>query len=94
MAIAVGARSRGKQTRLATLNAVFIERSQTSFGGDLYCFHHGSIRKSRLNRQYHIDGMKRRRRFLKIHGGRVPYRKSVAAAYRSKTDNSGSVTLH
>src|SRR5262249_20438746 len=65
---AVGSRPGGRQTRLTTLDPFLVKRPHASLGNDLYRFNHGCIRKSRLNRQYHIDGMKCRCRLLKGHG--------------------------
>src|SRR5215468_9424370 len=62
---AVGSRPGGRQTRLTTLDPFLVKRPHASLGNDLYRFNHGCIRKSRLNRQYHIDGMKRRQRSWK-----------------------------
>src|SRR5262245_9910451 len=90
---AIGARPGGGQTRLATLDALLVERPHASLGNDLYRFHHGFIRKSGLNRQYHIDGMKRRRRLQKSYGSRVSHTKSVAAAHRSKAGDLRTCTL-
>src|SRR5262245_13518866 len=90
---AVGSRPGGGQTRLTTLDASLVKRAHASLGDDLYRFNHGFIRESRLNRQYHIDGMKRRRRLLKRYSSRVSHRKSVAAAHRSKAGDVRTSTF-
>src|SRR5215471_2020841 len=91
---AVGSRPGGRQTRLTTLDPFLVKRTHASLGDDLYRLNHGFIRKSGLNRQYHIDGMKRRRWLLKDHGSRVAHRKSVAAAHRSKAGDLHTSAFH
>ena len=81
---AIGPGAGGNETRYRAANSRFVKRAYAAFGSDLNRFHHGFVRKSWLNREYHIDGVERRR--WRCHGGTGPIAdgKGVAATHRRK----------